>query len=664
MKYKWIVKNAYIDFKLNNLYMLINPSDKIYLEEDVCYYLEIYIKYRIFNNCILVCDMLDNWWKLISSTLHLDKSHIKYNYLSNTFIVSDFELGIKLESNLLTKFNFEFYNGLILNQLSITNGLSFKRENYNKSLKFSNCKFNKEFCIARININKQIVFENIYFLDNAFIEWVNFNENSCLRFFKCNFKKQCNFKYNIFYNEIDFLDIYAKELILEQNIFNKFLYIQNSTIDNINLWKNKFKNRCYFVDSKFGYKDKDNTTKLNFSNTHFEDNAYFNNSEFYSYADFHECEFEKTASFYGVRFEKTPNFSQAIFKGNLNAVNTNLNFTFDNLQERIKQEYKDFNKTKEEKPLDKIANDFRDSFRIFKNALIKDNNALDASNFHKYELYCKEIELKESWNKLKKVDIDEDIDQNNKNYSKLMDFLLLGFYRKLCDHHTDFLKVFNNLILLIALYALFVFGFTWLHDDKLEDTRAILTLFGFFDKFRLYFDIISAIFVVFGCGFFVCKLNSYEKKNNVSKKQNINFYIYIIGDFWNLTKSLFFASFISCVFYVLFSLFGFFLNLDKDFGYSLLINTLFVSLYICLVYTKSLFFGRYVVLIFSYIGFIIMLIKQPSVIHPLIGKIANESDKFFNYPSLIVLNILYTILLALVLFSLQKTARKNSIVPS
>ncbi|BEJ77927.1 pentapeptide repeat-containing protein [Campylobacter jejuni] len=663
MKYKWIVKNAYIDFKLNNLYMLINPSDKIYLEEDVCYYLEIYIKYRIFNNCILVCDMLDNWWKLISSTLHLDKSHIKYNYLSNTFIVSDFELGIKLESNLLTKFNFEFYNGLILNQLSITNGLSFKRENYNKSLKFSNCKFNKEFCIARININKQIVFENIYFLDNAFIEWVNFNENSCLRFFKCNFKKQCNFKYNIFYNEIDFLDIYAKELILEQNIFNKFLYIQNSTIDNINLWKNKFKNRCYFVDSKFGYKDKDNTTKLNFSNTHFEDNAYFNNSEFYSYADFHECEFEKTASFYGVRFEKTPNFSQAIFKGNLNAVNTNLNFTFDNLQERIKQEYKDFNKTKEEKPLDKIANDFRDSFRIFKNALIKDNNALDASNFHKYELYCKEIELKESWNKLKKVDIDEDIDQNNKNYSKLMDFLLLGFYRKLCDHHTDFLKVFNNLILLIALYALFVFGFTWLHDDKLEDTRAILTLFGFFDKFRLYFDIISAIFVVFGCGFFVCKLNSYEKKNNVSKKQNINF-IYIIGDFWNLTKSLFFASFISCVFYVLFSLFGFFLNLDKDFGYSLLINTLFVSLYICLVYTKSLFFGRYVVLIFSYIGFIIMLIKQPSVIHPLIGKIANESDKFFNYPSLIVLNILYTILLALVLFSLQKTARKNSIVPS
>ncbi|HHS6735732.1 TPA: pentapeptide repeat-containing protein [Campylobacter jejuni] len=397
----------------------------------------------------------------------------------------------------------------------------------------------------------------------------------------------------------------------------------------------------------------------------FNDNVYFNNSIFKNYADFHECEFEKTANFYGVRFNKTPNFSQAIFRGNLNAVNANLNFTFDDLQERIKQEYEDFNKNIEnKKSLDKFANDFRDSFRTFKNALIKDNNLLDASNFHKYELYCKEIELKQNWDKRgENVKNTTDLEKNVSRIRDFMDFLLLGFYRKLCDHHTDFLKVFNNLILLIALYALFVFGFTWLHDDKLEDTRAILTLFGFFDKFRLYFDIISTIFVVFGCGFFVCKLDSYEKKNNVSKKQNINF-IYIIGDFLNLIKSLLFASFIPCVFYVLVSLFGFFLNLGKDFGYSLLINTLFVSLYICLVYTKSLFFGRYVVLIFSYIVFIIMLIKQPNVIHPLIGKIANESDKFFNYPSLIVLNILYTILLALVLFSLQKTARKNSIVPS
>ncbi|HFU2597475.1 TPA: pentapeptide repeat-containing protein [Campylobacter jejuni] len=534
--------------------------------------------------------------------------------------------------------------------------------------------------------NNRIVKTKLYFYNCTFEKTLNLKNiifEKTLTFNQCAFYNDLDIHQNQFLDHLVFINCHDNQdkkitsLDLQENKFEGYLFIKNCAIEKINLWKNKFKNRCYFMDCEFGYKqDKDNQVKLNFSNIHFEYNAYFNNSEFYNYADFHECEFddiacfygvrfEKTANFYGVRFEKTPNFSQAIFKGNLNVVNTNLNFTFDDLQERIKQEYEDFNKNIEnKKPLDKFANDFRDSFRIFKSALIKDNNLLDASNFHKYELYCKEIELKQNWDKKgENVKNTTDLEKNVSRIRDFMDFLLLGFYRKLCDHHTDFLKVFNNLILLIALYALFIFGFTWLHDDKLEDTRAILTLFGFFDKFRLYFDIISTIFVVFGCGFFVWKLNSYENKNNVSKKQNINF-IYIIGDFLNLIKSLFFASFIPCVFYVLFLLFGFFLNLGKDFGYSLLINTLFVSLYICLVYTKSLFFGRYVVLIFSYIGFIIMLIKQPNIIHPLIGKIANESDKFFNYPSLIVLNILYTILLALVLFSLQKTARKNSIVPS
>ncbi|EAK7528990.1 hypothetical protein FCJ25_08700 [Campylobacter coli] len=527
-----------------------------------------------------------------------------------------------------------------------------------------------------IEIKKNIKFDNLidyplkfYYCD--FLETVigrNKTFKEKIIFEEVVFCKVVNFSFSIFDKNINFSNVKFEDKLY----FDKCQFKEKFEFFGINNLKaefnsSHFKKEVYFKNNDF--------KQVFFRNSKFNNNIHFNNSIFKDYADFHECEFEKTANFYRVRFDKTPNFSQAIFKGNLNAVNTNLNFTFDDLQERIKQEYAFYETQRtakeagvipnlyQEKSLDKFANDFRDSFRTFKNALIKDNNLLDASNFHKDELYCKEIELKESWNKLKKVDIDEDIDQNNKNYSKLMDFLLLGFYRKLCDHHTDFLKVFNNLILLIALYALFVFGFTWLHDDKLEDTRAILTLFGFFDKFRLYFDIISTIFVVFGCGFFVCKLDSYEKKNNVSKKQNINF-IYIIGDFLNLIKSLLFASFIPCVFYVLFLLFGFFLNLGKDFGYSLLINTLFVSLYICLVYTKSLFFGRYVVLIFSYIGIIIILIKQPNVIHPLIGKIANESDKFFNYPSLIVLNILYTILLALVLFSLQKTARKNSIVPS
>ncbi len=170
--------------------------------------------------------------------------------------------------------------------------------------------------------------------------------------------------------------------------------------------------------------------RVDFHNSKFVNSVYFTNSHFKDYADFHACEFEKTACFYGVTFDKVPNFSQAIFKGNLNIVNTKLNFTFDELQEKIKLEYNFYENQRtnkeagtipnlyQEKPLDKFANDFRDSFRTFKSALIKENNLLEASNFHKYELYCKEIELEE---KKPKVFSKEWIDKWQ-----------LFFYRKLC----------------------------------------------------------------------------------------------------------------------------------------------------------------------------------------------------------------------------------------
>ncbi|EAI4816605.1 pentapeptide repeat-containing protein, partial [Campylobacter jejuni] len=146
--------------------------------------------------------------------------------------------------------------------------------------------------------------------------------------------------------------------------------------------------------------------------------------------------------FYEANFEKSFIFFQNIIKGNLNAINANLNFTFDNLEEKNEQEYQEFNKNKkkeDKKSLDKFANDFRDSFRTFKNALIKDNNLLDASNFHKYELYCKEIELK---------------NKKGKTFKDVVDRWQLFFYCKLCDHHTDILQSLNSLILVIGIFVI------------------------------------------------------------------------------------------------------------------------------------------------------------------------------------------------------------------
>ncbi|HFP7709122.1 TPA: pentapeptide repeat-containing protein, partial [Campylobacter jejuni] len=172
----------------------------------------------------------------------------------------------------------------------------------------------------------------------------------------------------------------------------------------------------------------------------FSKEAYFNYNSFSNECIFFKNSFENL-SFYEVKFNSFVFFQNTI-KGSLNAVNANLNFDFENLENKINEQYKEINKNKKEedqKSLDKFANDFRDSFRIFKNALIKDNNLLDASNFHKYELYCKEIELK---------------NKKGKTFKDVVDRWQLIFYCKLCDHHTDILQSLNSLILVIGIFVI------------------------------------------------------------------------------------------------------------------------------------------------------------------------------------------------------------------
>ncbi|PSM51892.1 hypothetical protein [Campylobacter blaseri] len=83
----------------------------------------------------------------------------------------------------------------------------------------------------------------------------------------------------------------------------------------------------------------------------------------------------------------------------------------------------------------------RDSFRVIKHSLIEMDNNLKASNFHKLELYAKEIELK---NKLKN-------ETNKSQASILLDRIMLLIYRTTSDHHTNLLTILNFTIMMIAI---------------------------------------------------------------------------------------------------------------------------------------------------------------------------------------------------------------------
>ncbi|EMS0989620.1 pentapeptide repeat-containing protein [Campylobacter coli] len=502
------------------------------------------------------------------------------------------------------------------------------------------------------SIFKKEVYINCNCLERLNFSHCEFESKVSLRFLKDN-------KYKEFHNGIDFSNCIFKNEV-------DFSYFVSGAPLPDNKYYNNAQNTL-FKDCIF-------ENKVDFHNSKITNNIYFNNAHFKDYVDFHECEFEKTANFYGVRFEKTPNFSQAIFKGNLNAVNANLNFIFDDLQERIKQEYEDFNKNIEnKKSLDKFANDFRDSFRTFKNALIKDNNLLDASNFHKYELYCKEIELKQNWDKKgENVKNTTDLEKNVSRIRDFMDFLLLGFYRKLCDHHTDFLKVFNNLILLVGLYILFIFvgGFEFnLEKNSIQNLNKTSDMFSYltkvkqaiinFSPIQQYYDY---ILISFAAICFICLIVIFYK---IFKNMKLYFVIIKNIIFKDIIKSI--LNLCAYLFFLLIILIYINIYIPKNQNNLNILSNIGIFFTFCIFYLWTVclntLFLRYIFICISYIIVIIFVGANITILNPFIGKLIN--DKIFsNDPLFIYLTFAYTILIFLVLFSLQKTARKNSIVPS
>ncbi|EAJ6226201.1 hypothetical protein A0X89_04840 [Campylobacter coli] len=368
----------------------------------------------------------------------------------------------------------------------------------------------------------------------------------------------------------------TKNIFLDDSTFkgeiklsiNGFLDMQNINFKNITFGKlyipkeifEKSVNfeRCVFLqDINF----KDHTfNEIAFNTCTFKESAYFNNSNFTKGVDFHECEFEKTACFYGVKFDETPNFSQALFKSNINIINSNLNFDFTNLDKKIRL----LSSQGKGKYNYEIANDFRDSFRNFKSALIKDNNLLEASNFHKYELYCKELELKNKKDKTLKDRIDK---------------WQLVFYRKLCDHHTDLLL----------------------------NLRWLVVVVGFF---------VSVLFALrYGDGNL---LQFFNKDNDLLKMLKAMLNIKVLNDS-NATYLILLYSFIGLFF----------------------VRTFFIFYYLVI--------------------FILMLAISPYNLFSVVNFVTKDQSSSFLEN---IIMVAYALIMILVLFSLQKTARKNSIVPS
>lgn len=629
---------------------------------------------------------LNNIKEIISKCCGLSDFNItseKHNENSLIFkVYSNGTLNINLDQ-LITRQEFNICFEKCRVKISRSSNTKIK---INSSLFFESCFFEEidisNVCFSgKFQINQ---FDNIK-KQEEMIKDITFN--NCVFF---NFILEKNkIKNNIYFKQ----KTKIKKMYLYENEFEKYFFIKECLIGDINLWKNKFKNRCYFIDSMFLKVDK--LSKFNFSNANFQDNVYFNNTHFKDYVDFHECEFEKIACFYGVKFYKTPNFSACYFKEPkaVNLINVDIDkLDFKSVEKYIEDNYKDEsykNETKgiqDKKEIFKIQNEhklryaknLKDSFRVIKDVLITQNNTLEAQEWHKLELYAKE---KENHINLSVKDREKNADIF-KNILIWFNCVLLNVYRNTSDHHNDFLKILNFTVGMIVLYGVFIFF-----------CQACIEPYSkFFNELKS-----SVIFIIIGILVFLCCIMFYFNRKKSIFAKSIFFIIAMVFIVLYLVTYFYKTNEYKTILYLVFLFFlinssqlinpftGVFSSdklYESQFEKSL--NDLNTSAIINLASILQSDFNLHLKdqnISFTELNSAKALIvaNKENLLKlndanlnrakEVLGEKYTELLKTINQDKITEntiksTSVLYGIILLLCIFSLQKTARKNSIVPS
>ncbi|EOG3987885.1 pentapeptide repeat-containing protein [Campylobacter coli] len=293
------------------------------------------------------------------------------------------------------------------------------------------------------SIFKKEVYINCNCLERLNFSHCEFESKVSLRFLKDNkykeFHNGVNFSNCIFKNEVDFSYFVSGAPLPNNKYYNN---AQNT------LFKDCiFENKVDFHNSKI-------TNNIYFNNAHFKDYVDFHECEFEKTASFYGVRFDKAPNFSACYFKEP----KAV-----NLINVDIDkLDFKSLEQYIKDKYQDEtyeNKqelTEEQRNNNcklKCAKHLKDSFRVIKDVLITQNNTLEAQEWHKLELYAKEKENHINLN-VKEREKNTDI---FKNILIWFNCVLLNVYRNTSDHHNDFLKILNFTIGMIVLYGVFFY---------------------------------------------------------------------------------------------------------------------------------------------------------------------------------------------------------------
>lgn len=488
------------------------------------------------------------------------------------------------------KFNWQpkHVNGQVVNFTNATfkQKVTFCQKIIDYRIYFEEACFENDLILTRAQFNNEVNLDKAIIKGEAQFCGTKFNRAILT---KTTFENKADFSNVVFNNKVDFTNVvFEADTDFSSATFTDEARFLNADFKSTAIFENaEFKGKADFKTDKNLTFGKD----ANFKNTIFQDNAYFNNRVFEGFVDFHEADFKKVACFYSVAFKKPVNFSSIIFNGALNFVNAKTDFTYEELKELVKTQ----NATDANADNIKNINDFRDGFRLMKHALNNKGNALDASLFHRLELYCKELELEFALENAKDKNSENDKEEakpKSKNRIELfLDLITLKLYRNTSDHHTNLLKIINFAILTIAMYGL---SFLVLDDFLLK---------SMIDSPKILMLLLLFIFLI---GLLACLLYFVVKYKIRWATVPIGIFIYVI-----------FAT----------------PGLVNAFDYSIYV-VIFVLLYAAL-YALSFYLFRFSFVRFmAYLIFMAIFLDKPVLITPFIGIFTSEKmveSKFEEY---------------------------------
>lgn len=246
-----------------------------------------------------------------------------------------------------------------------------------------------------------------------------------------------------------------KELQIHKTIFAEEISFYRNVILYVSLSNCVFQKNLYFNHSIF-------EKKIDFRESEFEKVVCFYGAKFKKAPNFSACYFKEPRAVNLVNididsldFKQVEDYIKDNFKDEWckQEIAKSQNTNNKDKEIEIEQKYRL-----------RYAQNAKDSFRAIKDILIGQNNTLEAQKWHKLELYAKEKEIEINLERNHKSSSNQEISivQSSEvnSLTLVIDNILLWLYRNSSLHHTSFTRILNFSVCNIVLYSFILFFLT------------------------------------------------------------------------------------------------------------------------------------------------------------------------------------------------------------